>query len=109
MCVLREFLIKKREFLLTLLENPNLLEHESFTNLLWAIFHFTEELLYRRDLKNLTDKDREHLRGDINRVYGLIIFEWLNYMKHLSADYPYLFSLAMRTNPFDANASIEIK
>src|SRR4030043_2331058 len=41
---LKNFLIKKREFLLRLLENPNLLEHESFTNLLWAVFHLTEEL-----------------------------------------------------------------
>jgi len=30
-------------------------------------------------------------------------------MKHLKANYPYLFSLAARTNPFDANASIEVK
>jgi hypothetical protein len=30
-------------------------------------------------------------------------------MKHLKADYPYLFSLAVRTNPFDANASVEVK
>ena len=98
-----------RDFLLTLLENPNLLEHESFTNLLRAVFHLTEELLNRRDLKNLADKDREHLSGDIKRVYGLIIAEWLNYMNHLNRDYPYLFSLAMRTNPFDAKASVEIK
>ena len=106
---MRNFLIKKREFLLSLLGNPNLLEHESFTNLLWAVFHLMEELLNRGDLKNLPDKDREHLSGDIKRVRGLIITEWLNYMSHLSKDYPYLFSLAMRTNPFDANASVEIK
>ena len=106
---MRDLLIKKRDFLLILLENPNLLEHESFTNLLWAVFHLTEELVNRRDLKNIADKDREHLSGDIKRVYGLIIAEWLNYMNHLNKDYPYLFSLAMRMNPFDANASVEIK
>jgi hypothetical protein len=38
-----------------------------------------------------------------------LIMQWLDYMKHLKHDYPYLFSLAMRTNPFDANASIEVK
>jgi hypothetical protein len=27
-------------------------------------------------------------------------------MKHLKANYPYLFSLAVRTNPFDTNASV---
>jgi hypothetical protein len=27
----------------------------------------------------------------------------------LKTYYPYLFSLAVRTNPFDANASVEVK
>jgi len=31
---IKNFLKEKRQFLLNLLENPNLLEHESFTNLL---------------------------------------------------------------------------
>ncbi len=107
--LIKEFFTQKRDFFLALLENPNLLEHESFTNLLWAVFHLTEELARRNDLKNIPDRDREHLSGDIKRVYGLIIAEWLNYMNHLSRDYPYLFSFAMRTNPFDVNASVEIK
>jgi hypothetical protein len=29
-------------------------------------------------------------------------------MKHLQDNYPYLFSLAMRTNPFDPKASPEV-
>jgi hypothetical protein len=29
-------------------------------------------------------------------------------MKHLKNSYPYLFSLAVRTNPFDPNAKAEI-
>ena len=32
---LKDFLIQKRDFLLGLLENANLLEHESFSDLLW--------------------------------------------------------------------------
>ena len=35
----RVFLISKRQVLLSLLENPNLVEHESFTNLLLSILH----------------------------------------------------------------------
>jgi hypothetical protein len=31
------------------------------------------------------------------------------YMQHLKQNYPYLFSLAMRTNPFDANASAIVR
>ena len=102
---LKSFLIGKRSFLLGLLENPNLLEHESFTELLWAVFHLTEELACRVDLKQLPDTDCQHLSGDIKRVYGLLISEWLAYMKHLRGNYPYLFSLAARMNPFDPKAS----
>jgi hypothetical protein len=105
---LRKFLKEKRDFLLNLLENPNLLEHDSFTNLLWSVFHLTEELTYRVDIGSTTESDLNHLTGDIKRAYGLIILEWLDYMKHLKADYPYLFSLAMRLNPFDLSATVEV-
>jgi hypothetical protein len=106
---LRNFLVEKRDFLLGLLENPNLLEHESFTELLWAVFHLTEELAYRTDVRQSPHADYEHLSVDIKRAYRLLISEWLAYMKHLRDDYPYLFSLAMRMNPFDPNASPEMK
>lgn len=106
---IKKFLKEKRQFLLNLLENPNLLEHESFTNLLWAVFHLTEELTHRRSLNELPENDYQHLAGDIKRAYHLLIVEWLYYMKHLKANYPYLFSLAARTNPFDTNASVEVK
>jgi len=105
---IKNFLREKRQFLLTLLENPSLLEHESFTNLLWAVFHLTEELIHRRSLKGLPDTDYQHLAGDIKRVYHLLIVEWLNYMKHLKVNYPYLFSLGLRTNPFNPNARVEV-
>ena len=102
---LKNFLLNKREFLLVLLENPNLLEHESFTELLWAVFHLTEELASRPNLKGLPNTDYEHLAVDIRRAYVLLIAEWLAYMKHLKTNYPYLFSLAARMNPFNPNAS----
>jgi hypothetical protein len=106
---LRDFLIGKRDFLLRLLENPNLLEHESFTELLRAVFHLTEELQNREDISQLPDSDYEHLAGDIRRAYVLLVQHWLDYMKHLKDNYPYLFSLAMRTNPFDQSASPIVK
>ncbi len=106
---LKNSLIEKRVFLLCLLENPNLLEHETFTDLLWAVFHLTEELACRVDVGQLPKTDHDHLSGDIKRVYVLLISEWLAYMKHLKDAYPYLFSLAVRTNPFDPNASPEVR
>ncbi len=105
---LKGLLAAKREFLLRLLENPNLLEHERFTSLMWAVFHLTEELYARASLARLPQADREHIHGDITRAYSLLIAEWLAYMKHLQRDYPYLFSLAVRMNPFDPNASPEV-
>ena len=47
---LKKFLVGKRDFLLRLLANPNLLEHDSFTNLLWAVFHLTDELSHRKNM-----------------------------------------------------------
>jgi len=90
---------------LSLLENPNLLEHECFTDLLLAIFHLSEELVARDTLEGLPQSDYEHLAGDIKRAYTLLIREWLAYMMHLKDNYPYLFSLVIRTNPLDADAS----
>lgn len=105
---LKEYLKDKRPFLLRLLENPNLLEHETFTELLRAVFHLTEELDKRKDLSKLPEGDYQHLKGDIERAYGLLISEWIMYMEHLRNYYPYLFSLAMRVNPFDPSAKVEI-
>jgi len=106
---IRNFLNEKKHFLLNLLGNPNLLEHDSFTNLLWAVFHLTEELSLRKSLNGLPETDYQHLSGDMKRAYHLLIVEWLDYMMHLKTNYPYLFSLAVRTNPFDTNASVEVK
>lgn len=105
---LREFLTQRRPFLLGLLGNPNLLEHESFTDLLWAVFHLAEELMSRSDLSQSPESDLQHLVGDIARAYRALLLEWLAYMKHLRDDYPYLFSLAVRTNPFDPVATAEV-
>jgi hypothetical protein len=102
---LHHWLKGERNFLLRLLENPVLLEHESFTELLRSAFHLAEELDRRKSLDNLPDTDMQHLTADINRVYGYLAIQWLDYMKYLKGSYPYLFSLALRTNPFDENAS----
>ncbi len=106
---LRDLLEEKKAFMLRLLENQNLLEHDSFTDLLWAVFHLSEELTARSDLSALPDKDSEHLLGDIKRAYKHLISEWLKYMKHLKVDYPYLFSLAARGNPFKTDPSPVIR
>jgi hypothetical protein len=105
---LKGFLREKRVFLMRLLENQNLLEHDSFTDAMWAIFHLLDELEARDDLSDLQEKDYQHLAVDINRAYHRLISEWLLNMKHLKKSYPYLFSLSVRTNLFREDPSPEV-
>lgn len=101
---LRAAVLAKRPFMLALLQNPTLLEHERFTDLLWAVLHVAEELAARASLEGLPAPDLDHLSGDFRRAYGLLLAEWLAYVDHLRRYYPYLYSLAVRTNPFDPAA-----
>ncbi len=101
MAEIKKLLTEKRDFLLGMMENPNLLEHEKFTEMLLALFHVQEELMFRGDSNALPKSDIAHLNKDVNRAFGLIIREWIMHMRHLQNNYSYLFSLATRTNPFD--------
>ena len=102
---LRNYLVEKKNLLVRILENPTLLEHESFTELLRAIFHLSDELEFREDLQKLPDSDINHLAKDIQRAYVQLVHQWIDYVKYLKGEYPYLFSLAMRMNPFDLESS----
>jgi len=102
---LKAFLAQRREFLITLLENPSLLEHDRFTDLLWATTHLDEELEARQSFDNLPPSDREHIMNDIRRMYDHLASEWLDYVVHLKVNYPYLFSLILRTHPFQKKRS----
>lgn len=106
---LRALLLEKRPFLITLLENPNILEHERFTDLLWATFHLTEELEARASLDELPDSDIGHISVDIERLFSLLIIEWVAYTEHLQSNYPYLFSLVTRIHPFQETPSAVVR
>jgi hypothetical protein len=100
---------EKRGFLLSMMENPNLLEHERFTELLLALFHVQEEMMNRKDVISSPPSDISHLNKDVNRAFSLLVREWTMHMRHLQQNYPYLFSLAVRTNPFDPGADSVVK
>jgi hypothetical protein len=103
---LRNRLCQHRSFLLRLLENPNLLEHDRFTDLLWSVFHLVDELELREgDFEGLPEADYLHLAGDIKRAYSHLTGEWLAYAMHLKESYPFLFSLVVRINPFAPSPS----
>jgi len=106
---LKAFFEKKRSFLVQLLENPNLLEHDRFTDLLWAVFHLAEELDFRQGLDSLPEADYLHLMNDAKRACSHLTAEWIAYLEHLKGSYPYLFSLAARINPFSPDPSAVIR
>ena len=97
---MKDFLLQNKAFLLSIFENTNLLEHATFTDTLWAMFHLVEELQSRSDLSNLPQEDLAHLSVDISRCFKSIFVEWIYYMKRLKKQYPFLYSLAIRKNPF---------
>ncbi|MBE6504652.1 MAG: hypothetical protein IJP99_07645 [Methanobrevibacter sp.] len=105
----RNLLINKREFIINLLNNPNLLEKEEFSGLLTAILHLDEELEHRPDLSKVSDIDFNHLNGDMERIYNKLIHEWIYYLRYLNKHYPYMIALIVRTNPFDENADAYVK
>ncbi|KAF1083745.1 hypothetical protein SPSYN_03094 [Sporotomaculum syntrophicum] len=92
-------LIDKKSFMIGLLQNSNLLEHDSFTDMLWAVFHVADEL-QDRNLQGLSQNDLEHLTSDILRAYRCLIIEWVDYMEYLRREYPYLYISAVRKSPF---------
>ncbi|PKM59279.1 MAG: hypothetical protein CVU99_14285 [Firmicutes bacterium HGW-Firmicutes-4] len=106
---LSEFLTSRRDLFLKLLENPILVEHDTFTDLVLALTHAQQELSSRKDLGQLPENDYRHLMSDIERAYKLLLLEWLFYMMHLRKSYPFLYSFYLRTNPFDPHAEVEIQ
>lgn len=96
-----------KPYMLRMLENTNLMEHDSFTDMLWSVFHVADEL-DTRNLGKLSGPDIDHLTLDILRAYSALNLEWIGYMNYLEREYPYLFVLAIRRSPFkDCTACTE--
>lgn len=96
----------KRNFLIRLLENPNLLEHDTFTDMLLSVFHVMEELIARATFEVDNKADLEHLSNDIQRALKALLIEWVEYMRHLRLEYPYLYSFVVRKNLFSKKRNI---
>jgi hypothetical protein len=97
---LKAKLTPMRPYIVQMFSNPGLLEHDTFADMLWALYHLIDEIDSRSNDADLPEADIEHIGGDIIRAYGRLVYEWVLYMKHLKARYPYLWSLAVRKNPF---------
>jgi voltage-gated potassium channel len=99
----------KGDLLVRQLENADLTEVEDFAELLWAIVHLRDELAARPAFNNLPKSDHAHLVNDIKRAYSQLTAQWIDYLQFLKLKYPFLFSLALRTNPFVENPDAVIK
>ncbi|MDD1715634.1 MAG: two pore domain potassium channel family protein, partial [Methanolinea sp.] len=105
----RDTLGQNVQFLLLLLQNPDLIEHDRFSDLLFATIHLWDELMNRDILSGLPDPDLTHLSVDINRIYAAMLKVWVVYLRQIKKRYPFLHSLALRTNPFDDSAEVIIR
>ncbi|MDS0527636.1 hypothetical protein NNC19_18260 [Clostridium sp. SHJSY1] len=95
---LKNLVVENRDILASLISNENILEHETFADLLIALVHLRDEIVLVR-YKELTKEDCGHLKGDVVRVYKALTFQWTSYLQHLKEFYPYQYSSYMKLNP----------
>jgi len=106
---MHRYLNVRGDLLVRQLENADLIENENYAELLWAVVHLRDELAARPSFTNLPAMDIAHIANDVKRVYSLLTLQWIDYMQYLKNRYPFLFSLALRTNPFVENPSAVVK
>jgi voltage-gated potassium channel len=106
---MHRYLDTKGDMLVRQLENADIVDNETYAELLWAVVHLRDELAARPSFKKLPETDTAHIANDIKRAYALLTSQWIDYMQYLKNRYPFLFSLALRTNPFVENPSAVIK
>ncbi|MGL5316637.1 MAG: hypothetical protein ACRC92_25490 [Peptostreptococcaceae bacterium] len=98
----KALLINNNDLLINLISNENLHQHETFTDLLMAVIHLRDEILFMEKY-GCSLIDNNHLENDINRVYKNITIQWINYLKYLQNNYPFLYNNAIRVNPYKFN------
>jgi len=99
---LRQLLQAKRLPMLVIASNPALLEHEAFTDMLWSIFHLSDEFSVRGNFAALPPEEIGHLNDDVRRALTELLVNWFCHMSHIKAEYPYLFALEVRRSPLEA-------
>ena len=98
--IIKDLMLQKKDFMLELMSNTSLIEKDEFSELLLAVNHVLEEFRTRGELSTFDSADIGHLHVDVERAYRHLINGWVMYMMHLEKEYPYLFKLALRVNPF---------
>ena len=103
---IRKNLDANKDLLISLIANENLIEHETFTEMLMSIMHLREELNTRLSM-DMQEYELEHIEKDIMLAYKYLTIEWAEYMKYLSEEYPVLYCKALINNPFDTRSKSE--
>jgi len=101
---LRKFLLNNKEFAINLLDNPAIIEHEAFTDMLWNVLHVTDELKRISSFENIDPQDYQDIKGDIEKLYKLLIYEWVRYVQYLRKRHPHIFIYEAKTNPLIPHA-----
>lgn len=99
---IKKIVINGRDILSRLIGNENILEHGNFSELLMAIMHLRDEIIFM-SYKELTKDDYIHIKGDIIRVYEILTLQWISYLSHLKQFYPYQYNSLIKHNPFIFN------
>ncbi len=101
---LRKFLLNSKEFAISLLDNPAIIEHEAFTDLLWNVLHVTDELKRISSFENMDPEDYKDIKGDIEKLYKLLLYEWVRYVQYLRHRHQHIFIYEAKTNPLIPHA-----
>lgn len=96
---LKRLIVGSKGLLSRLISNENLLEHEIFSDLLMAVMHLRDEIMFL-DKKPLNAEDCKHLEGDIIRVYSKLAIQWIDYLGHLKKFYPFQYNSSIKYSPF---------
>lgn len=90
----RELLEGSRTELLILGSNPDLMEAECFTQLLWGCFHLLDEYRLRGDWAALKAEDISHFEEDFAQVLKLILVNNIDNAAYLRANFPNFYGAA---------------
>ena len=83
-----ELITAHKEKMLILAASPMLEDHESFTKLLWGIFHLMDEYRLRGSYKNLSAHSIEHMSEDMGRLTKELIYNAIANALYLRQTYP---------------------
>ncbi len=91
---MKNLILSRQTSLLIISSNPLLLEHESFTGMLWSIFHLVDEFRLRGEYDELSQTDILHFQADFTATLELLLVNWSSNVRYMKTTYPNFFSAA---------------